>query len=120
MAVRAIRGATCLQADDRDEMTEAVVELVTVLLERNGLSSDDLISLIFTSTPDLRSEFPAAAARKLGLGDVPLLCAQELDIAGSLPRVVRVMVHAETARPRAEIVHIYLRGAEVLRKDLAQ
>ncbi len=120
MAVRAIRGATCLQVDDRDEMTEAVTELVATMLERNALSLDDLISIIFTSTGDLRSDFPAAAARKLGLGDVPLLCAQELDIPGSLPRVVRVMIHAESGRSRAEVSHVYLRGAEVLRRDLAQ
>jgi chorismate mutase len=101
-------------------MTDAVVELVSTLIERNALQHDDLISIVFTSTPDLRSEFPAAAARTLGLGDVPLLCAQELDIAGALPRVVRAMVHVETDRARADIVHVYLRGAEVLRRDLAQ
>ena len=120
MAVRALRGATCLGADDRDEMHDAVVELVSELLERNAMTTDDLISIVFTATPDLHSEFPAAAARRLGLGDVPLICAQELDVAGALPRVVRVMVHAETGLARAEIVHVYLRGAEVLRKDLAQ
>ena len=120
MAVRALRGATCLIADDRDEMHDAVVELLSELLERNAMTTDDLISIVFTATPDLHSEFPAAAARRLGLGDVPLICAQELDVAGALPRVVRVMVHAETALARAQIVHVYLRGAEVLRKDLAQ
>ena len=120
VAVRALRGATCLAADDRDEMHEAVVELVAEMLERNGMSTEDLISVVFTATPDLHSEFPAAAARQLALGDVPLLCAQELDVPGSLPRVVRVLAHAETALARAEIVHVYLRGAEVLRKDLAQ
>jgi len=101
-------------------MHEAVVELVAEMLERNGMSTEDLISIVFTATPDLHSEFPAAAARQLALGDVPLLCAQELDVPGSLPRVVRVLAHAETALARAEIVHVYLRGAEVLRKDLAQ
>jgi chorismate mutase len=120
VAVRALRGATRLVADDRDEMNEAVVELLAELFDRNRLGTDDLISIVFTATPDLRSEFPAAAARKLGLGDVPLLCAQELDVAGALPRVVRVLVHAETDLRRADIVHVYLRGAEVLRRDLAQ
>jgi chorismate mutase len=120
VAVRALRGATCLSADDRDEMHEAVVELLAEVFERNGLSTDDLISIVFTATPDLHSEFPAAAARQLALGDVPLLCAQEIDVAGALPRVVRVLVHAETSRSRSEIVHVYARGAEVLRKDLAQ
>ena len=120
MAVRALRGATCLIADDRDEMHDAVVELLSELLERNAMTTEDLISIVFTATPDLHSEFPAAAARRLGLGDVPLICAQELDVTGALPRVVRVMVHADTGLARAQIVHVYLRGAEVLRKDLAQ
>jgi chorismate mutase len=118
--IRALRGATQLQADDAAEMADAVVELMGELMARNGLSTDDLISVIFTSTPDLRSAFPAAAARTLGIGDVPLLCAQELDVADALPRVVRVMAHVELDRPRVEIVHVYLRGAEVLRQDLAQ
>lgn len=120
MSVRAIRGAVQLEADDRDEMAEAVVELLRTMLERNALSTDDLISIVFTLTPDLRSEFPAAAARTLDLGDVPLICAQELDIAGALPRVVRVMAHVDTDRARADMTHVYLRGAEVLRRDLAQ
>jgi chorismate mutase len=118
--IRALRGATQLSVDSADEMTEAVVELLTELLDRNGLGTDDLVSIIFTSTPDLRSAFPAACARTLGIGDVPLLCAQELDVENALPRVVRVMVHAELDRPRAEVVHVYLRGAEALRQDLAQ
>jgi chorismate mutase len=118
--VRAVRGATQLAADDPVEMADAVVELLQQILERNELTVDDLISVLFTATPDLSSEFPAAAARTVGLGDVPLLCAQEIDVVGALPRVVRVMVHAESPRARSEILHIYLRGAEVLRKDLAQ
>lgn len=120
MPVRAIRGATQLTADDKAEMSEAVVELLQEMLGRNGLHTDDLISIVFTATPDLVSEFPAAAARALDIGDVPLICASELDIAGALPRVVRVMAHAESDRPRADIAHVYLRGAEVLRRDLAQ
>jgi chorismate mutase len=120
MSVRALRGATQLTADDAAEMADAVVELLREMLDRNGMTVDDLISIIFTATPDLTSEFPAAAARTLGLGDVPLLCAQEIDVAGAVPRVVRVMAHAESWRPRDEIVHVYLRGAEVLRRDLAQ
>lgn len=118
--IRALRGATQLRADDAAEMADAVVELMGELLARNDLTTDDLISVIFTSTPDLRSAFPAAAARTLGIGDVPLICAQELDVVGALPRVVRVMAHAALDRPRGEIVHVYLRGAEVLRQDLAQ
>jgi chorismate mutase len=120
MSVRAIRGATCLEVDDADHMRERVVELMNTLLERNQLSVDHLISVIFTATPDLRSDFPAAAARSVGLGNVPLLCTQELDVLGALPKVVRVLAHAETPAGREEIVHVYLRGADVLRKDLAQ
>jgi chorismate mutase len=101
-------------------MADAVVELLSQVLERNSLSTDDLISVVFTSTPDLRSAFPAAAARTVGIGDVPLLCAQELDVDGALPRVVRVLAHAFLDRPRRDVVHVYLRGAEVLRQDLAQ
>ena len=118
--IRAVRGATQLQADDPEEMAAAVVELLSAMLDRNGLETEDLVSVIFTSTPDLRSTFPAAAARTLEIGDVPLICAQELDIEGALPRVVRVMAHAQLDRPRSEVVHVYLRGAEVLRQDLAQ
>lgn len=120
MSVRALRGATQLRADDMAEMQDAVVELLGAMLSRNGLGTEDLVSIIFTSTPDLRCGFPAAAARALALGDVPLMCASELDIPGALPRVVRVMAHVETERPRAEMTHVYLRGAEVLRLDLAQ
>jgi chorismate mutase len=118
--VRALRGATRLTADDPAEMTEAVTELVTAMLERNGISTDELISMIFTATPDLVCMFPAAAARGLGLGDVPLICAREIEVPGALSRVVRVMAHADLDRSRAEVVHVYLRGAEVLRQDLAQ
>ena len=85
MTVRAIRGATCLEVDDPEHMRERVVELVRAMLDRNRLDVDDLISVIFTATPDLRSDFPAAAARSVGLGDVPLMCAQEIDVPGSLP-----------------------------------
>ena len=120
VAVRALRGATRLQVDDPVEMTSAVEELVSEMLARNSLSSDALISMVFTSTPDLVSMFPAAAARGLGLGDVPLICAQEIAVPGALSQVVRVMAHVDLDRPRSEIVHVYLRGAEVLRQDLAQ
>ena len=120
VVVRAVRGATRLTADDADQMADAVCELVTTILERNDFALDDLISMVFTATPDLTSGFPAAAARRLGLGDVPLLCAQEIDVVGALSRVVRVLVHVHTDKPRADIGHIYLRGAEVLRQDLAQ
>lgn len=120
MPLRGIRGATHLSADDAVEMNGAVVELVSAILERNDLAVDDVISVIFTSTPDLTSAFPAAAARDLGFREVPLLCASEIDVAGALPRVVRVLMHAELDRAKADIQHVYLRGAEVLRQDLVQ
>ena len=120
MNTRAIRGATCLQRDDAAEMAEAVTELLTELLTRNSITTDDLVSILFTSTPDLHSAFPAAAARGVGLSDVPLICAQEIDVAGAMEKVVRVMVHAQTSKARAEIKHVYLRGAEALRQNIAQ
>lgn len=120
MAVRAIRGATQLDADDRDHLLASVDELIRALLEQNGIGTDELVSMILTATPDLHSEFPALAARQLGIGDVPLLCAQEIDVHGAMPRVIRVMMHVETDRARSEIRHVYLRGAAALRRDLAQ
>ena len=120
MAVRAVRGATQLDVDERDHLLASVEELVTELLRQNDLRTDDLISMLFTATPDLHAEFPAVAARGLGIGDVPLICAQELDITGAMPRVIRVMMHAETPRGRADVRHVYLRGAAALRRDLAQ
>jgi len=118
MAVRAVRGATQVDADDREQILEATAELVTEVLARNQLDGSDLISAIFTVTPDLRSEFPAYAARQAGLGDVPLLCATEIPVAGAMPRVIRMLAHVETDLPRAQLRHVYLRGAAQLRTDL--
>jgi chorismate mutase len=120
MAVRAIRGATQVDADDREQVLEATRELVTAIMERNELVHDDVISILFTATPDLVSEFPALAARELGFGDVPLMCATEMNVAHGMPRVLRLMAHVETERPRGEIQHVYLRGAVALRRDIAQ
>lgn len=118
VAVRAVRGATQVDHDDRDEILEAVGELVTEVLARNGLSTDDLISIVFTATPDVTAEFPAYAARLAGITDVPLLCASEIAVPGALPRVLRLLAHVETDRSRAELRHVYLRGAAGLRTDL--
>jgi chorismate mutase len=118
VAVRAIRGATQLDVDERAHLLERSAELITAVLEANGLTSDDLISVLFTVTPDLHSEFPAVAGRQVGLVDVPLICAQEIDVPHALPRVVRMMVHAETATAREKIQHVYLHGAVSLRPDL--
>ncbi|TDD76816.1 chorismate mutase [Actinomadura darangshiensis] len=120
MAVRAVRGATQIDADDRDQILEATAELVSAVMFRNELSTDDVISVIFTVTPDLTTEFPALAARKLGFHDVPLLCATEIGVPGALPRVIRLMAHIETGRPRSDVQHVYLRGATALRLDIAQ
>ena len=120
MRVRAIRGATQLVADDQGEMALAVTELLTEIFEKNALAKVDLVSIFFTSTEDLVCDFPAAAARKLDLGDIPLMCAREIPVLGALPRVVRVMVHAYSGLSHAEIRHIYTRGAEALRRDIAQ
>lgn len=113
-----IRGAICLERDDPAEMTEAVGELLGEMLARNSVANDDVISIVLTCTPDLTSAFPAAGARVFGLTDTPLMCAQEMDVAGALERVVRILAHVETSTPRSQIQHVYLRGAEVLRQDL--
>ncbi|MEU8267193.1 chorismate mutase [Sphaerisporangium sp. NPDC049002] len=118
--VRAIRGATQIDSNDREAILVAVTELVSEVMERNRLTTAEVISVIFTATPDLTAEFPALAARKLGFHDVPLICASEIDVPGALPRVVRLMAHVETDRPRHEIQHVYLRGAVALRVDIAQ
>ena len=118
MAVRAVRGAIQVDRDDRDEILAATTELLTAVLERNRISRDDLISVVFTATPDLVSEFPAYAARQMGITDVPLLCAGEIPVPGAMPRVLRLLAHVESELPRAEIGHVYLRGAAALRTDL--
>ena len=120
MAVRAVRGATQLEEDTREHMLDRVAELVTDVMSANHLVVDDFISIIFTATSDLVSEFPAYAARQLGFSDVPLVCARELEIAGSMPRVVRLMAHVETDLPRSDITHVYLHGAANLRRDLTR
>ena len=120
VAVRAVRGATQLDADDREHMLARVAEMVLDAMEANGLVVDDFISVIFTATSDLVSEFPAYAARQLGFGEVPLLCARELEIDRSMPRVVRMLAHIETDLPRSDITHVYLHGAAALRKDLTR
>ncbi len=120
VTVRAIRGAVQVEANEREAVLEATTELVTEVMTRNGLSTDDVISVIFTATRDLTAEFPALAARNIGFQDVPLLCACEIDVPGALPRVVRLLMHVETSRARAQVQHVYLRGARALRLDIAQ
>ena len=119
-AVRALRGATTIDVDEPEQITERMLALLTELFERNGINHDDLISIVFTATDDIHSIFPATAARKFGLGDVPLICARELDIEGATPRCVRVLIHLMTERSRAELHHVYLEGARSLRDDLPE
>jgi chorismate mutase len=109
--VRALRGAVQVDADDRELVLAAVAELLTEVMRRNDLTADDMISVLFTATPDLRCEFPAVAARQLGITDVPLLCTVEIDVVGAMPRVLRLMAHVETPRARSELRHVYLRGS---------
>ena len=118
MAVRAVRGATQVDADDRDAIIEATAELVRAVLDRNAIDPADLVSVVFTATPDLTAEFPAYAARAMGITDVPFLCATEIDVPGAMPRVVRLLAHVETERRREDVRHVYLRGAAALRTDL--
>jgi chorismate mutase len=120
MAVRAIRGAVQVDSDTRNEVLRATAELLSKCLHANEIDTDALISVMFTATPDITSEFPALAARELGLGDVPLMCAVEMNVEGSMPRVIRLMALVESDTPRKYIVHTYLRGATALRLDLAQ
>ncbi len=118
--VAALRGATTLDADTRDEVMSRTSELLEELMARNGLTTDDVISLLFTATDDVVSEFPAAAVRAAGISDVPMLCARELGIHGdsNIALCIRVMAHVQTGRSRAELRHTYLRGARQLRSDL--
>ncbi len=120
MAVRAIRGAIQIDNDDRDAILGGATELVRAVLERNELASEDLISILFTATPDLTAEFPAYAARLLGMTDVPLMCATEIAVPGAMPRVLRLLAHVDIGRTRSEVQHPYLRGAAALRRDLPQ
>jgi chorismate mutase len=117
MKLRALRGATTVENNDADAILDGTEELVREVMQRNGLHPDDMVSCIFTCTQDLNAEFPAVAARRLGLSGVPLLCAQEIDKPGALPRVIRLMLHCY-ADPDAEVRHVYLHEARALRRDL--
>jgi chorismate mutase len=116
----AIRGATTVDADVQEAVMERTGELLRELLDRNGVDHDDLVSIIFTATDDVTSEFPAAAARALGLGDVPLLCARELAVRHGNPSTIRVLVHCYSDHPRGSLRHVYLHRASSLRDDLPE
>ncbi len=118
MTCRGVRGATTVDANDRDSILEATRQLLALMVRRNGIDKNDLASAIFTVTKDLDAEFPAYAARQLGWGDVPLICGYEISVPGSLPMCIRVLMHWNTETPASEIQHVYARGAERLRPDL--
>lgn len=108
-----------MRANEAEIIAEATRELLGEMLQRNEATPEDLISILFTATPDLTAGFPAAAARALGISDVPLLCAQELDVEGAIPRCIRVLMHLETSAERSALRHVYLNDARALRTDLA-
>jgi chorismate mutase len=116
--VRALRGATTVDEDSAAQVSERTQALMKAIVARNGLEHSDIISIVFTATDDVRSMFPATAARAIGFGDVPLLCARELAIEGSQPRCIRVLMHVETANE--QLHHVYLEGARGLRDDLPE
>ncbi|HVM64138.1 MAG TPA: chorismate mutase [Acidimicrobiales bacterium] len=118
--VRALRGATTVDIDEAEHLTQRVQALVEEMLRRNDVDKDDLVSILFTATDDIHCMFPATAARGSGLGDVPLICARELDVVGGTPLCIRVLMHLVTDRPRSALHHVYLEGARGLRDDLPE
>ena len=118
MLLRGIRGATTVDANSSEAILEATAELLDGMVEANGVDRDHVASVLFTTTPDLNAEFPAVAARAAGWGDVALLCGHEMNVPGSLPRCLRILIHVNTERAASELQHVYLRGARVLRPDL--
>jgi chorismate mutase len=118
--LRGLRGASTCAANTAEEISDVTQELLLEMLKRNDVSHDDVVSVLFTTTPDLTATFPATAARGVGFGDVPLLCASEIDVPGAKPLTVRVLMHAYTERARGDLRHVYLRGAQTLRDDLPE
>lgn len=118
--MRALRGATTVAVNERAAIEDATAELLTAMLARNDARPDDLVSVLFTATEDLDAQFPAAAARRLGLGSVPLMDAAELPVRGALPRCIRVLMHLYTTRDYADLRHVYLGDARALRDDLPE
>ena len=116
--VRGLRGATTCEADTPEAIGERTRELILELMSRNEIEHDDVISVIFTTSVDLTSTFPAAAAREVGFGDSPLMCASEINVPGSMSKCIRIMMHIYTTRSRSEIHHVYLHNAQSLRDDL--
>ncbi|MHB1089030.1 MAG: chorismate mutase [Acidimicrobiales bacterium] len=118
--LRGLRGATTCAADTPEDIREATQELLLAMMERNDLDHDDVVSVIFTTSTDLTSSFPATAARGVGFGDIPLLCASEIAVPGSMAKCVRILMHVYSTRQRTEMRHVYLRNAQSLRDDLPE
>lgn len=118
--VRGLRGATSVEQDTEDAVVDATAELVRTMMRRNHLETGDLVTMIFTATPDITSQFPAYAARAIGISEIPLLCATEMNVKGAPPRIIRVLMHIYTDRDYKDLRHVYLREARGLRTDLPQ
>lgn len=118
--VRAVRGATTVELDRREDVIARTQELVAAIVERNGIAPEDMVSILFTATDDIHSAFPAEAAREAGFTHVPLMCARELEIEGGVERCIRIMVHVYTALSAEDLRHPYLHGARQLRTDLPE
>ena len=116
--IRALRGATTAEADEAGAIIAVTAELLKEILERNEVAPNEVVSVLFTATDDLSAEFPAVGARSVGLSEVPLMCAREMAVPGSVGRCIRVMMHLYTKRPAGDLEHVYLRGASHLRSDL--
>jgi len=116
--VRGLRGATTVDEDTVEQVTQRSQELILRLMERNSLTEDDIVSVLFTATADVTSVFPATAIREIGFGAVPLLCAAEIAVPGAMAHCIRVLLHVHTTKTRDEIHHVYLHGAQGLRDDL--
>lgn len=120
MPLLALRGAITIETDTPKQIAAATSRMLTELFDRNSLVAEDVISIVFSATADIRSAYPAAAARSLGLVDVPLLCTQEMLVEGSLALCIRLMMHVDTDKQRSQIQHVFLAGATVLRPELAR
>ncbi|HEV3152671.1 MAG TPA: chorismate mutase [Candidatus Baltobacteraceae bacterium] len=118
--IRGIRGAITVEADDSGDIVAATKRLLTEMIERNGVRTDDIASVLFSLTPDLRAAFPALGAREMGWVHVPMLHFTEIDVPGAMPRVIRVLMHVNTYRNQEEVDHVYLGGAAALRPDLSK
>jgi chorismate mutase len=118
MRLRGIRGATTVSANTREAILDATLELLTAIIDANGVRREDVASVFFSTTTDLNADFPAVAARvHMGWTDIALMCGHEMDVPGSLPMCLRILMHVNTSKQASELTFVYLRGAEVLRRE---